>query len=113
MPNRPRTLLRAAAAVLTSAAAFAAAGTASAAASPAETDNGRRTAGEEILNTIRYLPVNPLAGTNANPLDNSIGSQVDDFKPVSTGDVTKPIADSRSVGDLPLLGGAVKALGGH
>ncbi|WP_169317323.1 hypothetical protein [Actinacidiphila oryziradicis] len=111
MPNRPRTLLRAAAAAVTSAAAFAAAGTASASAS--ETDNGRRTAGEEILNTIRYLPVNPLAGTNANPLDNSIGSQIDDFKPVSTADITKPVANSRSVGDLPLLGGAVKTLGGH
>jgi hypothetical protein len=112
MPHRSRTLLRAAAVAVTSAAALASVGAASADAA-GDARGGGRLAGEAILNAPKYLPVNPLARTSVNPLDNSIGSQIADFKPVSTADVTKPIADSRSVADLPLLGGALKSLPGR
>jgi hypothetical protein len=110
MPNRSRTLLRAAAVAVTSAAALASVGAASADAAD-DARSGGRLAGEAILSAPKYLPVNPLARTNVNPLTNSVGSQVADFKPVSTADVTQPIADSRSVADLPLLGNVFKTPG--
>jgi hypothetical protein len=50
------------------------------------------------------------ATTRVNPLDNSLGSQVADFKPVSTAMVTGPLSDSRTVSELPLIGSTVKKL---
>lgn len=50
------------------------------------------------------LRPNPLAGTGVDPLDNGVGTQVADFKPVSSRDVTGPVAQAPSTGGIPLLG---------
>jgi hypothetical protein len=116
MPN-PSRALRRIAVVVSSAAALASAGTAAAHAAgpvdgPKAASDASRAAGKAIVGTVNYLPVNPFAHTNVNPLDNSIGSQVADFKPISTAMVTAPLADSRSVEELPVVGDAVKKLQG-
>jgi hypothetical protein len=109
MPNRSRVLLRAAVTVSTVAAAFAPActGQASADVDPVAATHA---AGSALVGSVKYLPVNPFAHTNVNPLDNSLGSQIADFKPVSTEIVTGPLAHSRSVSELPVVGGAVGRL---
>ena len=72
---------------------------------------------ESALSSVRYsvepitqLQLNPLANTGVDPLDNGIGTQVADFPPVSTTDLTGPLADGASLADLAdeaagLLGG--------
>lgn len=112
MPNRSRVLLRAAVTVSSVAAAFAPACTGSASAAGVDPGAATHAAGSALVGTVNYLPVNPFAHTNANPLDNSLGSQVADFKPVSTEMVTGPLAHSRSVAELPVVGEAVKRLQG-
>jgi hypothetical protein len=116
MPN-PSRALRRIAVVVSSAAALASAGTAAAHAAgpvdgPKAASDGSRAAGKALVGTVKYLPVNPFAHTSVNPLDNSLGSQVADFQPISTAMVTAPLADSRSVEELPVVGGAVKKLQG-
>ncbi|MFE2425426.1 hypothetical protein ACFXJ5_01500 [Streptomyces sp. NPDC059373] len=115
MPNRTRAALRAAVTVTSVAAALASAGVATAHAANDANDlkaaaAGSHQAGQAVVGTVKYLPINPLAHTGVNPLDNSLGSQVADFKPVSTAMVTGPLADSRSVSELPLIGNTVKKL---
>lgn len=105
-----RALLRAAVTV-SSAAALASAGAAAAHAETGASDG--RTVGEAILGTAKYLPVNPLAGTSVNPLDNSVGTTVNDGPPVSTALVTAPAASSRQARDLPLFDDAYRVLGGR
>jgi hypothetical protein len=113
MPQFSRHLLRAAVLAVSSVAAVASAGAAHADARTGGdatlAENGRA-ATSALVGTVNHLPVNPLAQTAANPLDNSVGSQVADFKPVSTASVTKPVADSRTVADLPLVGDGVRKL---
>jgi hypothetical protein len=115
MSQFSRTLLRAAVLTVSSVAAVASAGAAHADArsdgSATAAKDGRQTT-SALIGVVNQLPVNPFAQTSVNPLDNSVGSQVSDFKPVSTADVTKPIADSRTVSDLPLLGDTVRTLQG-
>lgn len=119
MPN-PSRALRRIAVVVSSAAALVSAGTAAAhAADPSggvdgatSASDGRHQAGAALVGAVKYLPVNPFAHTNVNPLDNSVGSQVADFQPVSTAMLTGPLAGSRSVEELPVVGGAVKKLQG-
>lgn len=50
------------------------------------------------------LKPNPLSGTGVDPLDNGAETQVADFRQVTTREVTRPVAQSSSVGGLPLLG---------
>ncbi|MFF3563359.1 hypothetical protein ACFYXS_25250 [Streptomyces sp. NPDC002574] len=117
MAQLSRTLLRTAALAVSSVAALAVAGAAQAGAAQPDgqgsADKSAKETASAVVGTINYLPVNPLARTSVNPLDNAVGSQVSDFKPVSTAMLTKPVADSRSVADLPLVGGLVRTLQGH
>lgn len=55
---------------------------------------------------------NVLAGTPVNPLSNSVGTQVDDFKPVSSDMVTGQLAKGSSVSQLPVVGSATGNLPG-
>jgi hypothetical protein len=115
MPNHTRAVLRAAVTVTSVAAAIASAGAATAHAAGDGNDlkaaaAGSHQAGQALVGTVKYLPINPLAHTRVNPLDNSLGSQVADFKPVSTAMVTGPLSDSRTVSELPLIGSTVKKL---
>ncbi|MFJ3233471.1 hypothetical protein [Streptomyces sp. NPDC086787] len=61
------------------------------------------------LNSIKP---NPLAGTGVDPLANGVGTQVADFKPLTTQALTAPVAEADSLGSLPVLGQVTGLLGG-
>ncbi|MDX3855366.1 hypothetical protein [Streptomyces sp. AK02-01A] len=61
---------------------------------------------------VKHLRLNPLAGTGVDPLDNAVGTQVADFKPLSTALVTGPLARGGALQDLPLAGAAAGLLPG-
>lgn len=128
MPNHARpklnSLLRAAATVTVAAAAaaLAASGSASAAAGPApavplsDSALGSTLATDSALGSalgpVKHLAINPLAKTGTDPLDNVVTPQVADFKPVSTGALTGPLAQGDSLSELPLVGQASGLLPG-
>ncbi|MFE2942913.1 hypothetical protein ACFXKG_28230 [Streptomyces sp. NPDC059255] len=63
------------------------------------------------LNPVTNLKLNPLAGTGVDPLDNALGTQVADFKPVSTAALTDPLTKgSGALKDMPLVGQVVGLL---
>ncbi|MEU8688160.1 hypothetical protein [Streptomyces sp. NPDC048665] len=62
-----------------------------------------------VTGPVAGLKPNPLAGTGVDPLDNGVGTQLADFKPVGTQTVTGPVAEAPSIGSLP---GADRVLGG-
>ncbi|MYX71441.1 hypothetical protein, partial [Streptomyces sp. SID3915] len=53
---------------------------------------------------VTDLQLDPLAGTGADPLDNAVGAQIADFKPVTTAIVTDPLTSGGALADLPLVG---------
>ncbi|MFD0145972.1 MULTISPECIES: hypothetical protein [unclassified Streptomyces] len=53
---------------------------------------------------LTNLQLDPLANTGVDPLDNGIGTQVADFKPVGTHLVTDHVTKGGGLGDLPLVG---------
>jgi hypothetical protein len=59
------------------------------------------------------LQLNPMANTTTDPLSNSAGTQIADFRPISTDIVTGPLAEGASTRELPgaLLGGVLGLLG--
>lgn len=55
---------------------------------------------------VGHVPLNPLAHTGVDPLDNGVGTRVADFKPVETRAVTGSLATMSDVPVAgPLLGG--------
>ncbi|MFH8607854.1 hypothetical protein ACH4D5_10240 [Streptomyces sp. NPDC018029] len=56
------------------------------------------------LAPVRDLQLDPLANTSVDPLSNTLGTQVADFKPVSTAIATGPLASGASLGELPVVG---------
>ncbi|MGA4839972.1 hypothetical protein [Streptomyces sp. G45] len=77
------------------------------------------TAGEGLLHglgqavrPVKRLQLDPLAGTGVDPLDNAVGTQVADFKPVSSAVATAPITQGGSISDLPVVGAVANALPG-
>ncbi|MER5362471.1 hypothetical protein [Streptomyces sp. NPDC002785] len=56
--------------------------------------------------------LDPLAGTGVNPLNNAVETQVADFKPISTADVTGPVTRGGAPKELPVVGQAAAALHG-
>lgn len=50
------------------------------------------------------LQLDPLAGSGVDPLDNAVGTQIADFKPVTTAVVTDPLTSGGALGDLPVVG---------
>ncbi|MFD7771453.1 hypothetical protein [Streptomyces sp. NPDC059787] len=104
----PRTpTVRRALTVLATASVALGAGAATAAAAdsaPLLDDTGR------AVGTVADLRPNPLAGTGVDPLDNGVGTQVADFRPVDSREVTGPVAQARSVGGIPVAGRATDAL---
>jgi|SRR2546421_664048 hypothetical protein len=61
---------------------------------------------------LTHLRLNPLGRTPVDPTTNGVGTQVADFKPISTTDVTKPLSDGGAISQLPLAGDATRALTG-
>ncbi|MEU8585397.1 hypothetical protein AB0C59_00050 [Streptomyces sp. NPDC048664] len=59
---------------------------------------------------VAGLKPNPLAGTGVDPLDNGVGTQLADFKPLSSRSVTHPVAEAPSFGSLPVLGSVLGAV---
>ncbi|MGW2957343.1 hypothetical protein ACWDGI_02490 [Streptomyces sp. NPDC001220] len=60
-----------------------------------------------VTGPVTGLKPNPLAGTGVDPLDNGVGTQVADFRPVSSKMLTGPVAQASSVGAVPVLGQAL------
>ncbi|MCG7524276.1 hypothetical protein MHW47_07435 [Streptomyces sp. OfavH-34-F] len=61
---------------------------------------------------VTHLRLDPLAGTGTDPLDNAVGTQVADFKPLSTTLVTDPLTSGGALKDLPLVGPVLDGLHG-
>ncbi|WP_433546019.1 hypothetical protein ACQPZG_13310 [Streptomyces sp. CA-294286] len=64
------------------------------------------------LGPAKNVQLDPLAGTSADPLNNTIGTQLADFQPVHTGLVTAPLANGGALKDLPVAGQALGLLPG-
>ncbi|MET9493299.1 hypothetical protein [Streptomyces sp. NPDC006552] len=64
------------------------------------------------LGPVKNLKIDPLAGTGADPLDNAVGTQVADFRPVSTGALTGPLTTGSSLAELPVVGAVSGVLPG-
>ncbi|MFJ9703830.1 hypothetical protein [Streptomyces sp. NPDC101234] len=62
-----------------------------------------------VTGPVAGLKPNPLAGTGVDPLDNGVGAQLADFKPLTSKMLTGPLAQAPSIGSLPVVG---KILGG-
>ncbi|GAA2550776.1 MULTISPECIES: hypothetical protein [Streptomyces] len=65
-----------------------------------------------VTGPVAGLKPNPLAGTGVDPLDNGVGTQVADFRPLDSRAVTGPVAQAPSVGSVPVAGPVTGALGG-
>ncbi|MFE1292295.1 hypothetical protein [Streptomyces sp. NPDC058751] len=63
-----------------------------------------------VTGPVEDLKPNPLAGTGVDPLDNGLGTQVGDFKPLSSKMLTGPVAQAQSVGSIPGVGQAAALL---
>lgn len=55
---------------------------------------------------LKSLPLNPLAKTGVDPLNNGVATQVADFKPVGTTTATGHLTEGQALEDLPVVGGA-------
>ncbi|MFY4721580.1 hypothetical protein [Streptomyces sp. LaBMicrA B280] len=64
-----------------------------------------------VTGPVAGLKPNPLAGTGVDPLDNGVGTQVADFKPIGSQMLTTPIAEAQSLGSLPVVGQVLAGLG--
>ncbi|MEW1655720.1 hypothetical protein [Streptomyces sp. NPDC093707] len=61
---------------------------------------------------IKDLQLDPLANTGVDPLANAVGTQIADFKPVSTALVTDPVTHGGALRTLPLVGPLTRILPG-
>uniref|UniRef100_UPI00278BB78D hypothetical protein n=1 Tax=Streptomyces venezuelae TaxID=54571 RepID=UPI00278BB78D len=56
------------------------------------------------IGPLTRLQLDPLANTGVDPLDNGLGTQVADFKPVGTNLVTDHVTKGGAAADLPVVG---------
>ncbi|MEV5968882.1 hypothetical protein [Streptomyces sp. NPDC051921] len=59
---------------------------------------------------LTQLQIDPLANTGVDPLDNGLGTQVADFKPVGTNLVTDHVTKGGALADLPVAGPLAQGL---
>ncbi|MFF2405345.1 hypothetical protein [Streptomyces sp. NPDC058092] len=108
--SRRRALLRAGLTVTAAGAALGAGGVAAQAAPlPLVPATGADTGalGHSLHNGIApvtHLRLDPLAGTGTDPLNNTVETQIADFKPLSTATVTDPVTSGGALKDLPVAG---------
>ncbi|WP_251094665.1 hypothetical protein [Streptomyces sp. Caat 7-52] len=57
-----------------------------------------------VTGPVAGLTPNPLAGTGVDPLDNGVGTQLADFKPVGSQTLTRPVAEAPTMGSVPVAG---------
>ncbi|MBA4861269.1 hypothetical protein H1V43_07690 [Streptomyces sp. PSKA54] len=79
---------------------------------PQAAAQGTNVALHQALAAVKDAKLNPLAGTGVDPLDNTVGTQIADFKPVSTKSVTGPLTQGGSLRTLPVAGKAAALLPG-
>lgn len=118
--NQRRALLRAGLTVAAAGAALGAGGAAAHAAPAVGTDGiagaplgaatGLVTNSVSGVSELKSLQLHPLANTGVDPLDNEVGTQVADFKPVGTAMVTDNITKGQALEDLPVAGPVTGAL---
>ncbi|WP_200301954.1 hypothetical protein [Streptomyces adelaidensis] len=65
-----------------------------------------------VTGPVAGLKPNPLAGTGVDPLDNGVGTQFADFKPLKSTALTGPVAQAPSIGSIPVAGPVVGGLKG-
>ncbi|MFP1628388.1 hypothetical protein ACLB9X_25200 [Streptomyces sp. 5K101] len=124
-PQRRRTLVRAGLTVAVAGAALGAGSAAAQAAPAAESVDAQPVAGPaaplatltgtvtrsvEGVGELKRLRLYPLANTGVDPLDNSVGTQVADFKPVNTALVTDHVTRGQALEDLPAAGPLAKGV---
>ncbi|MFD7240559.1 hypothetical protein [Streptomyces massasporeus] len=63
-----------------------------------------------VTGPVAGLKPNPLAGTGVDPLDNGIGTDLADFKPMTSQALTGPVAQAQSIGSIPVVGQAAGLL---
>lgn len=66
--------------------------------------------GSAAIAPVKNLNLNPLADTPVDPIDNGVGTQVADFNPISTQQVTGPLAHRNSLSTLPVVGQVLSTL---
>ncbi|MFF4174021.1 hypothetical protein [Streptomyces sp. NPDC001744] len=121
--SRRSALLKAGLTVTAAGAALAGAGAGAQAAAPlplpvdslTRTDAGAAGAGAlsgvgHGVGPLTRLQLDPLANTGVDPLDNGVGTQVADFKPVGTNLVTDHLTRGGAVADLPVVGSLTRGL---
>ncbi|MFB7633696.1 hypothetical protein ACFC0M_22525 [Streptomyces sp. NPDC056149] len=64
------------------------------------------------LGPVKDLKLDPMSHTGVDPLANAVGTQVADFKPMSTAQLTDPVTRGGSLRDLPGTGTAMRLLPG-
>ncbi|MER5179435.1 hypothetical protein ABT009_13880 [Streptomyces sp. NPDC002896] len=79
---------------------------------PQAAAQGTNVALHQAMGAVKNAKLDPLAGTGVDPLSNSVGTQIADFKPVSTRQVTGPLTDGGSLRTLPVAGKAAGLLPG-
>ncbi|MDT0387254.1 hypothetical protein [Streptomyces sp. DSM 41921] len=57
-----------------------------------------------VTGPVAGLKPNPLAGTGVDPLDNGVGTQLADFKPMTSQALTGPVAQAQSIAGIPVVG---------
>ncbi|MEU1042362.1 hypothetical protein ACFYP4_23155 [Streptomyces sp. NPDC005551] len=57
-----------------------------------------------VTGPVAGLKPNPLAGTGVDPLDNGVGTQLGDFRPLTSQALTGPVAQAPSIGSIPVVG---------
>ncbi|MFD4144001.1 MULTISPECIES: hypothetical protein [unclassified Streptomyces] len=62
------------------------------------------------IGQLKHLQLDPLANTGVDPLNNAVGTQVADFKPVSSAMVTDHVTKGQAIADLPVVGPLVGGL---
>ncbi|MFF3288042.1 hypothetical protein [Streptomyces sp. NPDC003023] len=118
--NPRRALLRAGLTVAAAGAALGAGGAAAhaapapvvdgATAAPLGAATGLLTNSVSGVSELKSLQLHPLANTGVDPLDNAVGTQVADFKPVSTAFATDNITKGQAIEDLPVAGPVAASL---
>jgi hypothetical protein len=63
-----------------------------------------------VTGPVAGLKPNPLAGTGVDPLDNGVGTQIADFRPVTSNMLTRPVAEAPSLGAVPVAGQVLRSL---
>ncbi|QHC25765.1 hypothetical protein [Streptomyces sp. GS7] len=64
------------------------------------------------LGPVKDIRLDPMNNTGVDPLANGVGTQVADFKPMSTTQVTGPVTNGGTLRTLPVTGLVMRTLPG-